>query len=145
MRVLKVDATVDSGAEAVVAPKGVIPGVLSMSEMSKNGKMYRAANGSRIANFGQTQAKFRTGEGHHCELLFQVADVERVLIGVTPLTESGHEVTLGKFGGEILHVDSGRRIALQRRGGVYSLSMFFLVPDGDPGAEHPQGFQRQGP
>ena len=144
MRVVKVDATVDSGAEAVVAPKGVIPGSLAPSEMSKNGKVYRAANGSKIANFGQTRADFRTKEGHNCQLLFQVADVERVLVGVTPLTESGHEVKLGKFGGEILHVSSGRRIALQRRGGVYHLSMYFLIPDGDPGAVHAQDFPRQG-
>ena len=90
MRVVKVDATVDSGAEAVVAPR------------------------------------------------------ERVLVGVTPLTESGHEVTLGRQGGEILHVASGRRIALQRRGGVYILSMFFLVPNGEPSASAAQGFARQG-
>ena len=144
MRVVRVDATVDSGAEAVVAPKGIIPGGLSPSEMSRSGKMYRAANGSKIANFGQTKADFRTGEGHHCQLLFQVADVERVLIGVTPLTESGHMVKLGKDGGEIMHVATGRRIALQRRGGVYHLPMFFLVPNEGPAA-HAQDFQRQGP
>lgn len=144
MKVVKVDATVDSGAEAVVAPKGIIPGTLATSAMSRSGKVYRAANGSRIANFGQTEAAFRTGEGHNCKLLFQVADVERVLIGVTPLTESGHEVRLGKHGGEILHVDSGKRIALQRRGGVYHLSMFFLVPDGMSSAAPAQDFTRQG-
>ena len=141
MKVVKVDATIDSGAEAVVAPKGVIPGALVDSEMSRYGKHYRAANGSKIKNFGQTEAEFKTEEGHICKLLFQVADVERVLVGVTPLTQSGHEVTLGKDKGEILHVSSGRRISLPRRGGVYHLPMYFLVSDG---AAPASGFAGQG-
>ena len=140
MRVLRVDGTLDSGAEAVVAPRDVIPGPLLASEMSQNGKQYRAANGSRIRNFGQTEAEFRTEEGHMCKLLFQIADVERVLIGVTPLTASGHEVRLGKEGGEILHVATGKTINLKRRGGVFHLPMYFLVPDNDMD----QDFPRQG-
>ena len=144
MRVVRIDATIDSGAEAIVAPKGLLPGALVPSSMSRAGRAYRAANGSRIANFGQTEATFRTGDGHSCKLLFQVADVERVLVGVSPLTQSGHEVKMGKDGGEILHVASGRTIALQRRGGVFYLPMYFLTPEGESGASLASDFPRQG-
>ena len=144
MRVLRVDGTLDSGAEAVVAPRDTIPGQLRASAMSKSNKQYRAANGSRIRNFGETKADFRTEEGHVCSLTFQIADVERVLIGVTPLTSSGHEVRLGEGGGEILHVASGRKIALRRKGGVFHLPMYFLVPDEEGGQPQAQDFTRQG-
>ena len=63
MKVVKIDATVDSGAEAVVAPPEVIPGEVQESAMSREGRQYQAANGSKIANFGQTEAEFRTEEG----------------------------------------------------------------------------------
>ena len=144
--VRQVDATIDSGAEAVVAPLGVIPGAVAPSPMSRSGRQYRAANGSKIQNHGQTAAEFRTSEGHSCGLVFQVADVERVLIGVTPLAEAGHEVRLRKHDGEIVHTASGKRISLTRRGGVYQMAMFFLVKDapGDPPPAVASGFARPG-
>ena len=142
-KVLKVDATIDSGAEAVVAPPGSIPGALAPSPMSRGGRQYRAANGSRIRNLGQTAAEFRTNEGHSCGLLFQIAEVERVLVGVTPLTEAGHEVRLRQHDGEIVHVAAGKTIALTRSGGVYQMAMYFLVKDGD-GKPAASGFARPG-
>ena len=141
MRIVKVDATVDSGAEAIVAPPNVIPGKLLPSEMSQSNREYRAANGSRIRNHGQTSAEFKTQEGHMCELLFQIADVERVLLGVTPLTSCGHEVRLRKEDGEIYHPASGRSLALSRDGGVYHLAMYFLVRDSGGNSDH-NGDQR---
>ena len=92
-KIIQVEATIDSGAEAVVAPPGAIPGLVAPSPMSINGRQYRAANGSKIKNHGQTAAEFRTSKGHACGLLFQIADVERVLIGVAPLAEAGHGST----------------------------------------------------
>ena len=112
--------------------------------MSREGRQYQAANGSKIANFGQTEAEFRTLEGHTCKLLFQVADVKRVLVGVTPLTRTGHEVHLGADSGELVHTASGRRIALPRKGGVYTLPMFFLVKD-DTQVQQPQQQQQPRP
>ena len=146
MRVIKVEGTLDSGAEGIVAPPGVIPGPVEPSEMSSTGRGYRAANGSKIRNFGETNARFRTEDGHVCQLKFQIADLERVLIGATPLAQTGHHIVLGENGGEILHAASGRRIALKRRGGVYLLSMYFLVPeDSQPAGAAPAAtFTRQG-
>ena len=120
--------------------------------MSSEGRHYRAASGSQIRNHGQTTARFLSGEGHPCEMVFQVADVERILIGVTPLTRMGNEVNLRENDGEVRHIASGRTINLVRKGGVYVMPMHFLVDDPSAvdyvanGREPPeQGFTRPGP
>ena len=59
---------------------------------------------------------------------FQIAAVERPLISVTQLGDSGHETVMGKNGGTIVHTATGRRIPLKRENGVYILEM--RVPKG---------------
>ena len=112
--------------------------------MSVAGRDYRAANGTKIRNHGQTDAAFMTSEGEKARLVFQIADVERVLIGATPLTAAGHEVQLRDESGAIVHRESGRSIALTRKGGVFILSMYFLVKDdGSPAdSASAEGFAR---
>ena len=80
-----VEAIVDSGAEESVCPLGFFDTVMEPSPMSKTGARYRAANGSRIKNFGQQRVAFVSAEGHRCEMPFQVAEVERPLISVAAL------------------------------------------------------------
>ena len=134
-----VEAVVDSGAEESVSPPGEFPGQVLPSAMSKTGRHYRAANGTRIPNLGQQDAHFKTEEGHVCGLPFQVADVERPLIAVSQLAAAGNKVTLEDKGGVIVNNKTGKTIALQRRGGVYILRMW--VASGANGAS---GFLRQG-
>ena len=95
--------------------------------MQRAGGRYRAANGARLPNLGQLLAEFRTPEGHGCSFRFQVAGVERPLVPVSQLARSGHRVEFGVDEGWIVHQQSGRRIRLQRAGGVYLLEM--LVRD----------------
>ena len=132
-----VEAVVDSGAEESVAPVGLFAATVVPSPMSRAGARYRAANGSRIRNVGQQKVAFSTTEGHHCNMPFQVAEVERPLISVTQLTSAGHRVVLGPAGGQIVHVVSGRTIDLVKRGGVYLLLMTV-------GIGVASGFPRQG-
>ncbi len=118
-----VAAVVDSGAEETVTPPGLLPGRVSESPMQRAGGRYRAANCARIPNLGEQVVSFRTGEGHGCSLRFQVAGVERPLISVSQLARTGHRVEFGANEGAIVHVESGRRIRLQKAGGVYLLRM----------------------
>ena len=112
--------------------------------MSSAGRQYRAANGSRIRNHGQVPARFVSSEGHSCEMVFQIADVERILIGATPLTRMGNEFHLREEDGDIVHAETGRRIHLLRKGGVYVMLMHFLV-DAEPEPESAAaGFARLG-
>ena len=88
-----IEAVVDSGAEDSVTPPDVFEGNVVPSPMSRAGRSYRAANGSPIANLGQTVAYFRDGAGRACGIPFQVAKVDRPLISVSRLAEAGCKVT----------------------------------------------------
>ena len=118
-----IDVVVDSGAVASVAPKGLFPGALEPSAMSRAGRTYRAANGSPIRNFGQVRVPFVSAEGHKCSFPFQVAAVEHALLSVGHLTEAGNRVELGATGGRIVNLATGRAMALARKGGVYVLRL----------------------
>jgi hypothetical protein len=133
-----VEAVVDSGAVHSVTPPGVFPGSVVPSPWSRQGRGYRAANGSGIKNLGQTEVPFGTTEGHRCRMPFQVADVEQPLLSVAHLTSAGNKVELGHADGRIVNLTTGRSIALERRGGVYILKMY--IAD----AAAPMPFQRQG-
>lgn len=117
-------AAVDSGAEESVCPKGVFMEPMVPSAMSKAGIGYRAANGSPIKNYGQQKVQFATAEGHRCNIPFQVADVERPLISTYSLAQAGNVVEFSEAGGSILHVKTGLRIALVRKGAMYFLPMY---------------------
>ncbi len=122
-----VEAAVDSGAVHSVAPPGVFPGKTHPSPWSRQGKGYRAANGTSIKNLGQQQVPFATAEGFRCSIPFQVAEVEQPLLSVSHLTSAGNIVQFGDTDGNIVNRTTGRSIALERRGGVYIMQMW--VPD----------------
>eukprot|EP00969_Alexandrium_andersonii_P278329 12303376-Alexandrium_andersonii.AAC.1 len=71
--------------------------------MSRAGRSYRVANGSAVPNLGQTAARFRGPGGRLCGIPFQIAQVERPLVGVSRLTAGGRKVTFQGDAGEILH------------------------------------------
>ena len=126
-----VEAVVDSGAEESVAPPKIFPGKIEASEMSKVGGKYKAANGTRIPNLGQQKVKFRNDDGQMCGMGFQIADVERPLIAASQLAAAGNRVILGAKGGVVEHIKTGRRMMLQRRGGVYVLRMWIAADSQD--------------
>ena len=115
---------VDSGAEESVCPRGVFMEPMVPSALSQAGLGYRAANGSPIKNYGQQKVQFATAEGHRCNIPFQVAHVERVLISTYSLAQAGNVVEFSEAGGSILHVKTGLRIALVRKGAMYFLPMY---------------------
>ena len=137
----EVIAVVDSGAEETVAPPGLLPGPVTESPMQRAGGRYRAANGARIPNLGQQRVAFATAGGQRCSLMFQVAGVERPLVSVSQLVRTGHRVEFGAAEGAIVNLKTGRKIRLQRVGGVFVLRM--RVRDGK--ADRPAaGFSRPG-
>ena len=140
----EIAAVVDSGAEETVAPPGLFPGEVAESPMQRSGGRYRAANGARIPNLGQQRVSFRPSEGHGCSLRFQVADVERPLISVSQLGKTGHKVEFDGDKGHIVHVRTGRRLRLQREGGVYVLKVRVRVKPDQSAPGGTPGFTRHG-
>ena len=68
-------------------------------------------------------ALFSGAKGGGMGLAFQIAAVGRPLISVTQLSDSGHDVKFGRYGGVITHLSSGRTLPLRREKGVYVLEM----------------------
>ena len=64
-----------------------------------------------------------TKEKEKATVTFQVADVHKPILSVSALTAHGHNVGFTKDGGTITLARSGRRIAFQRRDGVYKLEV----------------------
>ena len=56
-------------------------------------------------------------------MTIHISGVDRILPAVTELIDAGNDVVLRKTGGEILNVKTGKKIALQRQGGVYVVKM----------------------
>ncbi len=57
-----------------------------------------------------------------------IAEVGRALIAVSHLTAAGNRVSFTKTGGEIVNLVSGKKINIQRKGGVYVLCMWVPGP-----------------
>ena len=123
-----IEAVVDSGAADPVAKAGTFAGKVTPSSMSKAGRKYRGPDGTRIPNEGQQEVQFTSDEGHKCGMTWQIADVERPLIAVSHLSAAGNKVIFTKAGGEIVNIASGKKIKIQRKGGVYVLRMWVPGP-----------------
>jgi hypothetical protein len=125
-----IEAVVDSGAADPVARAGTFGGKVMPSTMSKAGRKYRGPDGTRIPNEGQQQVQFTSDEGHRCGMTWQIADVERPLIAVSHLSAAGNNVIFTKTGGEIVNNATGKKIKIQKKGGVYVLRMWVPGPQG---------------
>ena len=104
--------------------------------MSRAGRCYRAANGTRIKNLGEMAVNFLSPEGHRCSLPVQVAEVEKPLVAVSQLAAAGNVVELGSDGGCITNKRTGMKLNLTRRDGVYVLPM--KVPAAASGFPRPE-------
>ena len=127
-----IDVIVDSGAEESVAPPGLFAEEVVPSPMSREGRSFRAANGTPIENFGQMIAHFQDADGRRCGIPFQVAAVVNPLVSVSRMVAAGCRVTFQSDKGEIVHEASGRRLPIVRRNGAYVLEMHVGPPPEKP-------------
>ena len=97
--------------------------------MSKRGLKFAGPDGKEIPNYGEVDVDWIATEGHKCRMVIQMSDVDRCLLAATELNDAGNDVVLSKHGGEIIHVASGKRVALQRKGGVYVVKMWIKNND----------------
>ena len=87
-------------------------------------------------------ATSQTTEGHECSLRFQVAGVERPLISVSQLARTGRRVEFAAEEGYIVNKKTGRRIRLQRAGGISILKMRARYEQGATASPSAPGFSR---
>ena len=129
--------TVDSGAaESVAPPDAGDTFPLVETQAAKDGLYYISATGDRVYNEGERRITVTMPEGHKQSMMYQVAEVNKVLASVSRICESGRDrVVFQKNDSYIEHLKTGKRTRLEERNGVYVLEAWI-----DKNA----GFGRQG-
>ena len=127
------DLTIDSGAGENVMPGHLAPNT-PVTESTESGTMYTAANGDMMPNRGCKRVKVRTQEGQLRTMNMQVTDVNRALLSVAKICDTGHTVTFTSEGGTIRNTKSGEETKFRRENNVYRLAVQLSE----------QGFPRQG-
>ena len=122
----KVAVQVDSGAVDSVAPPGIAEAFSVMkTKMSEARVGFVAANGSRIANFGEKQVMGWTDEGDPVSMRMTVADVNKVLGSVHRMNLGGNKVVLNG-GDSYMEGRNGRRTKIHYKNGQFI--MYLWVP-----------------
>jgi hypothetical protein len=119
-----IQVTIDSGAS-----DSVMPGTLARkcptrsSPGSRLGVKYIAAAGKVIYNEGQKHVQVETDGGHLCSLTMQITAVNKALMSVSKICDSGHEVIFTSEGGRMVNKTSGQVVPFQRVDGVYRMRL----------------------
>ena len=125
----RVQATLDSGAAASVAPKQAFPDYpIRATESSEGGLAYAAANGGLVHDEGRVEPVFTTDEGLMLAVGYSVADVHKVLTSAASVCNKGFGIWLDGVGCESYIIDktTGDKIMLWQEDGVYVYNMNVL-------------------
>ena len=116
----KLEATIDSGAAMIGFPKNLFNAYLSWRPSSIKG---RTANGQLVPSEGFARVGIYTEDGTYHEMNGEVLDIQKILISVSAMVDSGHEVVFRASGSYVL-LKSGQKLPLRRVNGVYTLSLY---------------------
>ena len=106
---------------------------VTAGDASKKGVHYLTADGGRVPNLGESRIRMITKEQFKCNVLFQVAEIQKPILSVSTLTAMGNVVSFTRYGGTVTNLRTKRKLAFKRRGGVYILEV--LVAPGTSGAK----------
>ena len=121
----EVEMAVDSGATEMVVGESMLPGVETRpGEASRRGVQYEVANGERIDNLGEKRFSCVGEEGYECNMKAQVCDVNKALLSVRRLTQAGNKVVFDPNGSYIENLETGEKMNLQEKGGMYVLKLW---------------------
>ena len=125
--------TVDSGAADNVIIFGMARGrwnKIRPSPGSRAGVRYVAADNARIKNEGEFDFHSETKEGHKESYTFQIAEVNKALMAVSYVVDTGHQAIFdqdeatGVDISRIVHKKSGRTIQMKRERNVWTIDAF---------------------
>jgi len=119
-----VEGVMDSGAAKNVGPRSAFRAKPKPSFMSSRGLKFNGPDGHELPNHGELDCPWESVEGHSCGTTWQLSDVGRFLFAASELTAAGNDIILRKKDGEIRNRKTGKRIHLQKKGGVYVLKMW---------------------
>ena len=107
----RIEVTVDSGAVDTVGPPRIANKFpIRETRASRAGLDYRAANGTRIKNYGEKRITGKSKTGTPISLTMQCADVTKVLGSASRITEADNTVIFSNGKSAIIK-DPGAKIA----------------------------------
>ena len=116
---------VDSGAIDTVTPKDTAEGVPTRTaEAATSGKGYMAANGSKIANYGEKRVVGYTDDWTGISMTMQCADVRKTLASVHRMNQGGNQVVLDGKDSYIFHKATGKTTPIEYSDGQYIFHMW---------------------
>jgi len=132
---MSVEMAVDSGATETVMPEDMLAPIETREgEASRRGIMYEVANGVQLPNLAEKKFVGISAEGVARGLIAQVAEVNKSLSSVAKVVRGGNRVVFDSEGSFIEDKETGERMWMEEKGGMYMLKMWVKSP----------GFQRRG-
>ena len=136
----EIEMAVDSGASETVAPEDCLSSLaLQEGEAKRKGVQYEVADGILIPNLGEKAFVAVGEEGSLRRMKVQVCDVNKALLSVRRVTQAGNRVVFEENSGYIEDVQTGEKMWLKEKDGMYILKLW-VRKDG----KAPSGFTRQG-
>ncbi len=121
----KIDLYVDSGATETVISSEMVSSVEAREgKAQKMGVKYEVANGVRIPNLGEKEFVGVSEEGLVKTVTAQVCAVNKALLSVKKVTKSGNRVVFDEDGSYVENKQTGERMWLEEKNGMYVLSMW---------------------
>ena len=121
----EVEFTVDSGASETVMGEEELPTVPTKEGAAfKRGVEYEVANGTRIANEGEKTFNAYTAGGAIRTITAQICDVNKPLLSVRKIVESGNKVVFEQSGSYIEDCQTKERMKMEVAGGMYMLKIW---------------------
>ena len=128
----ELDLTVDSGASETVMAEEDLPNTKTKEGSAyKRGVEFEVANGTRIANEGEKTFNTHTSGGSIRTITAQICDVNKPLLSVRKIVESGNRVVFEPHGSYIQDGKTQEKTKLDIVGGMYTLEVW--VKEGEKG------------
>ena len=82
---------------------------------------YILPSGAELKHYGEKRVNILTKEGSRCTVRMQITDINKSLMSVSRICDTGHRVIFDSQGGCIEHIETGQQTKFEREGGVYVL------------------------
>ena len=116
---------VDSGASESVVADDMIANVAAVEgDAMRKGVRYEVADGTLIPNLGEKQFVAVSDGGVMRQMKAQVCDVNKALLSVHRVAQAGGRVVFSAPGSFVEDEETGERMPLEEKGGVYMLKLW---------------------
>ena len=125
----EIEMAVDSGATETVVGTDMLTHIATTEgDACKRGVQYEVASGELIDNLGEKKFTGHSEGGHERGMTAQVCDVNKALLSVKRMVAAGNRVVFDPNGSYIEDTDTGERMQLKEKSGMYMLKLWVQRP-----------------